>query len=559
MTGAYYIGVSSYDNTAYSPLEAGSAAGGAYEGPYRLVVSRYDGTPTRGSVIDGKVMEFLVAEDLLARSPAFGPNSKVADAQRNAQVAADKLTVQVTQPLDMAVGVLFTNLNDQTTQRLRTTQTGNFTAVVAPNSDWEIAVYAPQSGAVATSNYSFGPSGLRTRLSPIVLGTVPQPASGQERSAEAERILGRGFDDPLEFSGAIAGLQLGGPAEALTLTTDFGFVASGSAGLEIVDIRNINNPILLGQVVLPGNAVSVAADDRSQLAFVATDDALQIVSYADPLMPSLTRTLTEPAQSVIAFDGLVVFAGNNSFAIADPGSGQVLARLTLPGSGRVKLAREGTRVYAFNIGSDVLSVIDVADPEEPQLLASRQFNIFNNNRVGLFATANTVWIAGGGLVSIDVSDPASPVLISDRDQLFRSRSVALNGTDLALVASDNDNVLRIFDVTDPTNTNHFVGEFPVSGVARDVAIVRGVALVAAGNRIEVVNYRIPDTNRVPPSVTLESLSTDRDGTKPGVQIISGSSLYLRADATDDVQIRQVDFLINDVVVSTDASFLSRPR
>ena len=148
-----------------------------------------------------------------------------------------------------------------------------------------------------------------------------------------------------------------------------GFAALGSAGLGIVDVSPLDNPVL--QVASHFSEMGCGCRQRNaQRAFVATNDAVHIVSYTDPIMPSLLRTISEPAQSVVAFDGLAVFASNNGLAIADPVSGTILSRLTLPGTGRVTLAREGTRLYAYNIGNKVLSVIDLADPEDPILRQS---------------------------------------------------------------------------------------------------------------------------------------------------------------------------------------------
>ena len=41
---------------------------------------------------------------------------------------------------------------------------------------------------------------------------------------------------------------------------------------------------------------------------------------------------------------------------------------------------------------------------------------------------------------------------------------------------------------------------------------------------------------------------------PGIQVLEGTSIVIDADISDDVQVRNVELLVNDVVVANDVSF-----
>ena len=91
-------------------------------------------------------------------------------------------------------------------------------------------------------------------------------------------------------------------------------------------------------------------------------------------------------------------------------------------------------------------------------------------------------------------------------------------------------------------------QIPLSAGARDVAISRGIAYVADGNRLEVVNYLPFDTKGVPPTASISTSAADVDLLTPGLQVFEGSDLPVQANVSDDVQVRNVELLVNGQVV-----------
>ena len=466
----------------------------------------------------------------------------------------------------------------------RSNATGNFSEVLTPNSAYTLAVYQPSTNRSGVFAGATNASGFTTDLGSIILdqfggpdadgdgipdigefaiGTDPNSADsdGDGITDAAEITQGTNPLDGVGFpTGVISSLPMPGPAEAVAVSGDLVFVATGSHGLAIIDGKKFDQPIILGQIDLNGTATDVGVDAARNLAVVSTGLALQIVDVSDPMLPKLARTVSASATFVEVVDGFAYAAGGTTLSVIDLTSGDILQRLTLPGSGSVTgFAREGSRLYAYVSGSDTLAVVDITKPDQPVLLGQRVVSVASTN-VGLFAGNDTVYLAGSGVRAVDVSNPANPQIVGQPvggNDFFTARRVALNGSGLALVTPDGGNTLSLYDASDRTKTgaNRFLTSFTLSGAAKDVAVSRGIGYVAVGNRLEVVNYRPFDTAGIAPTnVVLTAQAADLDPATPGLQVLEGSRIAVRVAAQDDVQVRSVEFLVNGQVVQTDVAF-----
>lgn len=142
-------------------------------------------------------------------------------------------------------------------------------------------------------------------------------------------------------TGVIASLPLKGEAHDVAAVgtpisplRQIAYVATGSYGLAIVDASQFSNPVVLGQLALPGDAVGVAVDITRQLAVVATRAAgLQLVDVTDPMQPVLRRTIALPlgAGAVKIFDGVAYVSSGRSLISIDLATGETLQTLDLSG------------------------------------------------------------------------------------------------------------------------------------------------------------------------------------------------------------------------------------
>ena len=174
--------------------------------------------------------------------------------------------------------------------------------------------------------------------------------------------------------------------------------------------------------------------------------------------------------------------------------------------------------------------------------------------VGVFVGDGVAWLSGAGLRTVDVSDPANPRLVQGAEILFPARRIALNGSGLGVLVPGGSDFLQVYDTSDPGRTSNFLAQFVLTSTARDVAIGQGLAYVGGADRLEVVNYRPFDADGQAPTVSLTTSVTDIDPDTAGIQVVEGTPIPLLANVSDDVQVRNVELLVDGVVVRNHVSF-----
>ncbi len=472
------------------------------------------------------------------------------------------------------------------TFRTQSDSAGDWKVILPAETYYRNEIYDPVSALLHKTASTSGPSGVRSKIY-INNGFGPSSApdtDGDGLPDDIERIIGTdksnpdtdkdGIDDFNEIelgldpfggqqviTGIIASLPLQGEAKAVVVEGDpqapqnqTAYVATGSHGLAIIDASKFSNPIIQGQLSLPGDATDVAVDTKLKIAAVATNSGgLQIVDISDPMVPTLRRTINFNANQVEIFDGIVYATAGNSLRAYDLLTGAELDNTTLPGSGTVTgLAREGTKLYSYTSGSDIFSIIDITDPTDSIVL--RQLNVrIASSAVRVFAANGVAYLAGSGMHTIDISDTNYLTLVSDAYSFFPARNIAGNGSGLAAIAVE-DRGLSIYDITNPKNTDTFLTRFDTPGFARDIAIASGIAFIADNTGgLQVINYRPFDNKGEAPTITISS-SVDVDPDTEGVQVTEGGDIPIIAAVTDDVQVGHVELLVNGEVVSNDVSF-----
>lgn len=92
----------------------------------------------------------------------------------------------------------------------------------------------------------------------------------------------------------VGNLNIPGFAWDIAVSGDYAYIASGPAGLQVVDITDINNPALAASQPLAGNTVKLSLQGNQIL--VATESGgVQIVDISNPLAPVLLSTFQQPS------------------------------------------------------------------------------------------------------------------------------------------------------------------------------------------------------------------------------------------------------------------------
>ena len=382
---------------------------------------------------------------------------------------------------------------------------------------------------------------------------------------------------------------------------------SGFSAQTAVTVRSFA-PTALGFVSIPGFANNV--DVNGPFAYVAAGAAgLQVVSVSDPTHPAIVGAVDTPgnADDVKAAGGLAYVAdGDHGLQIVDvqtPAAPRILGFVDTPGTAQGVVVR-GTVAYVAD-GASGLQVIDVAVPTQPVLIGSVDTP---GTAKGLDVEATLAAVADDstGVAMVDVSDPTRPLFVGSRSTGGQAKDVVLRGN--TVYVADSDRSLTLVDVSNPSNpvlgpsvpltTGGRLNDVAVSGrfaLGADVLFVNGVPIVdvsdqsnpipraildfssfrddngigiaADGSYVYLTGSRsaltdngtsgdtrlyvgqylaLEDTAGVAPTVHVLQ-------PRPGDTLLEGETITLRVDASDDVAVVVVRFLVNGAVVFTDTA------
>jgi hypothetical protein len=133
--------------------------------------------------------------------------------------------------------------------------------------------------------------------------------------------------------------------------------------------------------------------------------------------------------------------------------------------------------------------------------------------------------------------------------------MVLNGSRLMLaITSPASFISRNLDIYN-VGTNGFESTYlqtiSTPDSAESVILNNGVAYVGGRLSLSVVNYLASDNGTTPPTISLSSDS--------GNSLNEGSSFTVSAQAVDDVQVRNVEFYMNDVLIAKDGNYPFKTR
>ena len=228
-------------------------------------------------------------------------------------------------------------------------------------------------------------------------------------------------------------------------------------GLEIVDISNLDSPVLVSRMYFQGRGRDVyVADGYAYLADYQS--GLKIIDVHDPANPVYLATVET------SFMALAVCGGGNHVYVAD--------------------------------ATNDLQIIDVSDPANPVLENPYHAfdwiaNVYFANDL-VFAVINNT--SSGNVLIIDVSDPGDPILLDNYNTSNDIGGIRVAGDELFL-AGDDYLGLSILDISDPT-TPSLVGQYGPGEHFEALAIYGDYAYLASYSQTYVVDI----SNRANPTL-----------------------------------------------------------
>ncbi|ANL30128.1 phosphatidic acid phosphatase protein (plasmid) [Rhizobium phaseoli] len=462
---------------------------------------------------------------------------------------------------------------------------------LAPESEFLIAKYDVRSGTVGYQTFVTSVSGTPTNIQPMfLLSPTTNDTDHDGLADEVEEIIGSNkevwdsdddgvsdfaeikagtnpLDNRVVATGIVASIALQGECrgvavEALPNGMKVAFVATGSYGLALVNVTAALRPLILSEFDLASVATDVAVDTRLGIAVVATGtDGLKLIDISDPTAPVLIQTVSGSATQVEIIDGIAYASDGMVLESLDIATGEVLQMLPLGSAPLTAIARDGTTLYTMDT-NNTLRVVDLG----AGAMALAGSITLPGGGNGLFVADGVLYVGAsdgftGGYLTVDVTNPSAPRLIEDRDALnIAGTALALNGSGLGVIVGNpggafGTHVVDVVNTSDPTKTGRFITRYTLPQQPYDVAIGNGIAYVADGTGgLQVVNYRSFDTQGVAPTVQITQLPADVDPGTPGIQVVEGQTVTLKAKITDDVQVGNVQLLVNGQVAVNDVEY-----
>jgi YVTN family beta-propeller protein len=364
---------------------------------------------------------------------------------------------------------------------------------------------------------------------------------------------------PLSF------VSVPGFANSVAVSGNYAFIAAGAAGLQVVNVLDRSHPVVAASLPLLGNANDIVL--LSNRAYVAAGSAgLHMIDISNPLAPVLLATLSTygNAMGVAVRGGTAYIANGTNLLVADvttPGSLAVIGSRPLNGKIQAVDVDVQRRLAVVAAGTTGIHIVDVSDPTSPQRFATAS----TGNARDVVIRGNFAFVADyvNSTTSVDLTFADRPIVAShiqdsDLGGLLLDITSAGNftlGADVKFV-----NGIPITDISIPSNLQaRAILNFPQRddngmGIALDGPYVylatehNNVDKFGASgdSRLYIAQYLALDENHTPPTVTITSPLT-------GSTAIEGSVLPITVNATDDISVSAVNFLINGQIVFTTTS------
>ena len=395
-------------------------------------------------------------------------------------------------------------------------------------------------------------------------GTATVTVSVAGFSATSEVTVTTFAPTPLSF------LYLPGFPNGVDVDGGYAYVASGYYGLHVVDVFDPEHPVLLASRDTPGNANDVRVAGTH--AYVADGSAgLAVIDVADPRAPFIAGQADTPGVATdLVVVGDVVFvadgsAGVTAVDVSDPAAPTVLGTVDTPGNARGIDAVDGLLVVADAQGG--VQIVDAADPSAMVILGATHTRGGFSRAADVAVRGRTAYVADGawslgGLRVVDFSQPTTPVVVGSTNDLFGLVGVALEDNFVLTADYYFPNAVPIFDVGElppvfsadlDFSRNRTFRDDNGNGVAVDGGLVFLVGVQGyivdngsiANGGLHIGRYRqIQDELGVAPTVSLVEPTE-------GFAIAERRTFTVRAEASDDIQVARVRFLVDGEVVAED--------
>jgi hypothetical protein len=295
----------------------------------------------------------------------------------------------------------------------------------------------------------------------------------------------------------------------ITIDGNYAYVAASESGLRIIDITAPAAPVEVGAFAT--NAVEdvmISRDATTNQAYVTTDKGLQIVDIANPQAPAAVGFYKSGGILAIAVAGRYVYLwsgiahpdGIGKFSVLDvanPQQPQLIEAIPLSFFGYrwgylTDMAVRDNYLYVagyntLEYSGHLFAVLDITNPGVPALIGSyRVLQPYLDLDIDATLTLadHYAYVSDGKI--LDIADPANPTSVGSF-----TYATDIAATETYVYARDESGALHILNRSDPTNLV-LAGSYTMPGSIRDVAAA-GYAAYTINGGLHIIDTAKPDT------------------------------------------------------------------
>ncbi|MEW6086802.1 MAG: glycosyltransferase [bacterium] len=358
--------------------------------------------------------------------------------------------------------------------------------------------------------------GLSYAAPPVIKSVIP--ANGA--ASATITINGENFDSTCRVYFSTGGPYISGSVDTpgdtqgIFIAGDYAYLADGSSGLEIINIRDKVRPVISGNINFSDIAQDVHV--KGSYAYVsAKNSGLHIVNIniVDPSKPYLTGNVKIPGNaSGIDVSGNYAYvacrnAGLQIIDIFDPAAPRIAGSIDTPGHAS-DVYVSGSYAYVADSWMG-LSIVNISDPSHPVISNSLKTSDW---AVGVFFDSNFVYAAVGrtGVDIINVDDPDHPVMTKNIDTPgYAMRTYASGRYDKGIYVSggyvyvaDKFSGMQVISLFDFSQPRLLKGRETTPDEVKALFVADEYVYAAAGKSgLEIINITSPINSSISGSVS----------------------------------------------------------
>ena len=359
-------------------------------------------------------------------------------------------------------------------------------------------------------------------------------------------------------TGIIGTSPVEGVAHHITAINNIAVIAARAGGVSVLNVDSSRAPTRIAQVDTPGDAFAVAAFG-TRVAVADSAAGLTVIDISDPAGSEVafSRSFGQPVYAVAVYGSIAIVGSNNGLLVTvDMISGAEIDRHRSL-SGRIwDMAVKGETLYVLRAGTISVFRIEAGDLEFIRHVTAQGAAGAGQRSLKLFVGTDRLYSTFfNGLNVFSIEDPWTPVLEARHTTAQQGwKQIAPTGSGLAVATvspnstPDGPHHVSLYSLGEDGTALDFLTEFETPGLASSLVLYNGRAFVADSTQgLQVINYLAFDRFGEPPVIDLVTNAVDG-------KFEEGKLMDVSALAWDDVQVRNVQFFVDDEIRMTDGNY-----